>query len=73
MIAAGRSLSARSSLQVPSLSSNVRAARGLLCVQAMSWQTPPAAVMRFSAFLEKILARTMQGTLGSSPLPRTLK
>ena len=45
---------------------------GELALHATSWQTPPAARMRFSAILENILARTMQGTLGISPFPRTL-
>jgi hypothetical protein len=41
--------------------------------QAMSWQTPPAALMRFSAIFENSLARTMQGVETSFPFPRTLK
>jgi len=45
----------------------------VLLAQAMSWQTPPAALILFSAILENILARTMQGLAMSSPFPQTLK
>lgn len=46
---------------------------GIGQAQATSLQTPPASLMRLSAFLENSLALHTKGTLGSSPAPRTLK
>lgn len=42
-------------------------------VQATRTQAPPAALILFSAVLEKSLALTITGTLGRVPLPSTLK
>ena len=42
-------------------------------IHAMSTQTPPAALILFSAVLEKSLAFTITGIVGIFPFPRTLK
>ena len=42
-------------------------------VYARRTQTPPTALIAFSAFLEKSLALTITGWFGRRPLPSTLK
>jgi len=41
--------------------------------QALRMQTPPAALIFFSAKAENNLALTITGILGRTPLPSTLK
>lgn len=42
-------------------------------IYATSWTTPPASLIFRSASLEKYRARTMIGTAGRRPFPRTLE